>query len=410
MKKILIVTGILLTLLVVIYFQFRGNNAYADPRSPLYAGSKSCAKCHSKLYDSYLHTAHYIASSPATENTVHGSFAPGFNVFNISQNQKIVMEKRDSDLYQTYYRDGKIMQSNRFDIVFGGVKGESYLYWKNNRLYQLPLSYYNRQNQWSTSPGYQFNFVNFRSIGKRCLECHVSYVDELPQDNQLSRDEQFDKSTMIYGIDCERCHGPGAQHADFQTNNPGVKSAKFIARYANLSREQRMDMCGVCHSGIHTALLKTTFGFMPGDTFAKYKLPEFQRTLDTSHLDVHGKQLQLLQSSKCYMNSTMDCATCHDTHQNTRGNDVLYTQKCLNCHNKPNHVYCGMTNKLSAGVLKAKCISCHMPQLTTNAIAVQVTDKAPPVRFFVHTHHIAIYPQEVKKVLAFINSQIKTYY
>jgi hypothetical protein len=62
-----------------------------------------------------------------------------------------------------------------------------------------------------------------------------------------------------------------------------------------------------------------------------------------------------------------------------------------------------MTDKLSAGVLKDKCISCHMPELTTNVISVQTADKAPPVRFFVHTHHIAIYPQEVKKIMAFVN-------
>ncbi|WP_184546585.1 multiheme c-type cytochrome [Mucilaginibacter sp. FT3.2] len=402
MKKVIVVTGICVALLIVVYTQFNGNTAKADPRGEDYAGAMACAKCHSKVYNSYLHTAHYMASTPASANTVHGSFAKGFNVFAIDSNQRIVMEKRDSGLYQTYYVKGKAKQSNRFDIVFGGVKGESYLYWKGNQLHQLPLSYFNLQSEWSTSPGYKFSFIDFRSIGKRCLECHVSYIDELPQ-QQLSRDEQFDKSTLVYGIDCERCHGPGAQHVSFQTNNPTVKTARFIARYSTLTRDQKMDMCAVCHSGIHTALLKSTFAFMPGDTLAKFKLPEFQHSLDTSHLDVHGKQLQLLKTSKCYMYSKMDCATCHDTHQNTRGNDILYTQKCLSCHNKPNHVYCKMTDKLSADVLKTKCISCHMPELTTNVISVLVADKAPPVRFFVHTHHIAIYPQEVKKILAFIN-------
>ncbi|MDN3580113.1 multiheme c-type cytochrome [Mucilaginibacter flavus] len=404
MKKVLAIAGICIALLAILYVQLKPGTASADPRGNAYAGSKACARCHAKIADSYLHTAHFMASMPATAGTVHGSFAAGKNTFSIDQNQKIVMEKRGGGLYQTYYVDGKAKDAHRFDVVFGGVKGESYLYWKDDRLYQLPLSYFNRQDEWSTSPGYKFSFVDFRSIGKRCLECHVSYVNEMPgEKQQLSRDEQFDKSTMVYGIDCERCHGPGAQHVDFQTNNPQVKTAKFIARYASLSRAQRMDACAVCHSGIHTSLLKSTFGFMPGDTFAKYKLPEFQQHLDTTQLDVHGKQFQLLQSSKCYLNSKMDCGTCHDTHQNTRGNDVLYAQKCLSCHNNAGHTYCKMSNKLGADVLKSKCISCHMPELTTNVISVQVADKAPPVRFFVHTHHIAIYPQEVKKILAFIN-------
>ncbi len=391
-------------MLIVAYLQFKNNTAHEDPRGNLYVGSKACAKCHNKLYNSYLHTAHYIASIPADENTVHGSFAKGFNVFSINGSQKVVMERSRKGLFQTYYLDGKIKDRHRFDIVFGGIKGESYLYWKGNELYQLPLSYFSRQHQWSTSPGYGFSFVDYRSIGIRCLECHTSYINELPKEKEeLTGNEQFDKSTLVYGIDCERCHGPGAQHVDFHTSNPGVKRARYITSFASLSRGQKMDMCAVCHSGIHTALVRSTFGFMPGDTFAKFKLPEFQQSIDTGHLDVHGKQLQLLQSSKCYIKSNMDCSTCHDTHQNTRGNDILYTTKCLNCHNAPNHTYCKMTDKLSVEALKTNCISCHMPELTTKIISVKVSDKTPAVRFFVHTHHIAIYPQEVKKILAYIN-------
>jgi hypothetical protein len=150
-------------------------------------------------------------------------------------------------------------------------------------------------------------------------------------------------------------------------------------------------------------MLRSAFGFVPGDTFAKFKMPEFYKSIDTAHLDVHGNQLQLLQSSRCFINSKMDCATCHDTHQNSRGNDALYVQKCLDCHNSPNHNYCPMVNKVSAETLKANCIGCHMPALPTRAITIQVSDKLPSIQFFVHTHHIAIYPQEVKKILAYVN-------
>lgn len=404
MKKIIIVTIICLALISLVYFQLTNTAKAADPRGEAYAGAKACNKCHGNQYQSYLHTAHQMASIPATDTSVHGSFAKGENIFNIDKDQKIVMEKRAGGLFQTYYVKGKLKKEYRFDVVFGGVKGQSYLFWKGNELYQLPLSYYSQRHQWSTSPGYGFNFVDFRAIGIRCMECHASYIAQLPQSaEKLTGNDQFDKSTMIYGIDCERCHGPGAQHVEYQAENPGIKTSKFITRYASLTRGQRTDMCAVCHSGIHNVLLKSTFGFMPGDTFSKYKLPEFYQHRDTGAIDVHGKQLQLLQSSKCYMYSKMDCATCHDTHKNTRGNEVLYTQKCLGCHNTGNHTYCKMTNKLTADILQKNCISCHMPKLTTNVIKVQVADKAPPVRFLVRTHRIAIYPEEVKKVLAYIN-------
>jgi hypothetical protein len=38
------------------------------------------------------------------------------------------MTKTDSGLYQTNYINGSKTESERIDIAFGGVKGESYLY------------------------------------------------------------------------------------------------------------------------------------------------------------------------------------------------------------------------------------------------------------------------------------------
>ena len=90
--------------------------------------------------------------------------------------------------------------------------------------------------------------------------------------------------------------------------------------FKSLPRERKLDVCGVCHSGNKSPMLRSTFGFVPGDTLANYKLPEMVGAIDTGHLDVHGNQIQLLQSSKCFMGSKLDCQTCHDTHQNQRGN------------------------------------------------------------------------------------------
>jgi hypothetical protein len=403
MKKIVVISIILSILFVIVYFKFRAGKP-VDPRGYAYAGSAACAKCHSNVYNSYLHTAHYIASVPASANTVHGSFAKTINVFNVSASQKIVMEKRDGGMFQTWYLNGKFKESHRFDIVLGGVKGESYLYWKGNGLNQLPVSYYTKQNKWLMSPRYAPGFADFnRIITSRCMECHAAYIGNQPDDaQQLHTAEQFDKSTLVYSIDCERCHGPGAQHVDFQSNNPGVKTARFITRFSSLPRARRMDLCGVCHSGNKSQMLRSTFGFRPGDTLANFKLPDFVRAIDTGHLDVHGSQLQLLESSKCFINSKMDCATCHDTHQNQRGNTALFTQKCLGCHSTVNHNYCKMANALNAGLIKSNCIQCHMPALATGVIITPNMDKTFNADIFVHTHHIAIYPQEAKKILMMV--------
>ncbi|MDQ6761155.1 MAG: hypothetical protein M3015_00835, partial [Bacteroidota bacterium] len=350
MKKAVIIAGVLLILITIIYLSFNNNAIKEDPRGKAYAGSKTCVSCHSNIYNSYIHTAHYIGSGQAAENTLHGSFSSGNNIFHINDSQKIVMEKLDSGFFQSYYLNGKLEERYRFDIVLGGVKGESYLYWKDNKLYQLPLSYFSREHQWSTSPGYGFNFLasaSSRSIKKQCLECHASYISDLPAEEQgFNKEEKFDKSSLVVSIDCERCHGPAAEHADFQTHNPEVKTAHFITTYSSLNRSQKIDMCAICHSGKPIDKLRSTFEFVPGDSFSKFKIPELYTYVDTSRLDVHGNQLQLLQSSKCYTQSSLTCTTCHDVHQNTRGQDAVYVQKCLACHNTSHKINCTMKDGL----------------------------------------------------------------
>src|SRR5258708_5368295 len=105
MKKIVAVSVILLLLACVLYLKFTGDKP-VDPRGSAYAGSASCAKCHSNLYNGYLHTAHFVASIPAGSNTVHGSFAKNSDIFNVSASQKIVMEKLKNGMFQTYYLNG----------------------------------------------------------------------------------------------------------------------------------------------------------------------------------------------------------------------------------------------------------------------------------------------------------------
>lgn len=406
MKKIYVIAAICILIISVSYFQCRTTKA-EDPRGENYAGAATCVKCHSKIYNSYLHTAHFVAAIPADLKTVHGSFNKNNNTFYLSPTQNVVMEHRDSGLFQTYYLNGKIKESHRFDIVMGGIKGESYLYWKGDQLYQLPVSYYSKDNQWLLSPRFDPRSINFnRSITSRCMECHVSYIGDQPNNEQgLSTAEQFDKNSIVYSVDCERCHGPAAQHVAFQTDNPEVKTAKFITSYSSLPRARRMDMCGTCHSGNKSEVLKPTFGFKPGDTLSNFKLPGFVTENHSAPIDVHGNQLQLLESSKCFINTQMDCATCHDTHKNERGNVVLYTQKCFNCHSISKHNFCKIATESNMQFIRSNCIKCHMPALPSTAIISATLNKPISKEILVHTHYIAIYPAESKKILDMLDKK-----
>lgn len=404
MKKINLITAVCILIISSTYLQCRSNKTDVDPRGENYAGSAKCMKCHSDIYSSYLHTAHYVASIPADSATVHGSFNADSNTFYLTPTQKVVMEKHNGAMFQTYYKNGKIKESHRFDMVLGGVKGESYLSWNGNELSQLPISYYTNERQWLLSPRYDPRYINFhRTITSRCMECHASYIgDQANTEQGLTGAEQFDKSTLVYSIDCERCHGPGAEHVAFQTDNPSVKTSKYMVSYNSLPRARRMDMCGTCHSGNKSAVLKPTFEFSPGDTLSNFKLPGFETGIHTAGVDVHGNQMQLLESSKCFINSNIDCATCHNTHQNQRGNTLLYTQKCLNCHNTVKHSFLKTESIADQEFMRSNCINCHMPLLASKAIISATLNKPVSIDITVHTHSIAIYPEETKKILAML--------
>jgi hypothetical protein len=403
MRKIAVISITLLALLVAVFITCKSSSGN-DPRGTAYAGSAKCMQCHRAVFDNWQHTAHFLASSPASTNTVLGSFNPGSNVFAFNSTQKIVMQKLDSGLFQRYHINGKLTESHRFDVVLGGIKGQSYLYWKGNGLNQLPVSYYASPGTWFLSPRYVAGYAFERAIGSRCFECHASYIGDQPGNKQrLNETEQFDKTSLIYSIDCERCHGPGAQHVDFQINHPESKTARFITRFSSLSRAQKIDVCTVCHSGNKTEMLRSTFGFKPGDKLANFKLPGFVSMADTASLDVHGNQVQLLKSSKCFISSQMVCSTCHDVHQNQRGAINLFVQKCLTCHSEAKHTWCKVANASNAQLIQSRCIDCHMPALPSKVISASVNGKSLSADILVRTHHIAIYPAEVKKITAAIH-------
>jgi nitrate/TMAO reductase-like tetraheme cytochrome c subunit len=384
------------------------NNKKEDARGQVFAGSATCISCHKDVYNSYIHTAHFETSRPAALETIHGSFAKGHNVFSFGNGMSVTMEKRKDGLYQAGYEHGKPTTAQKFDITIGGVKAETYLYWKGNKLFELPMSYFSALHSWTNSPGYDTGQINFtRPIVRRCMECHSSYINELPNPNLslTNRTVEFDKSSLIYGIDCERCHGPAANHVNFHTQFPGVKQAKYITTYNALTRQQKLDACAVCHSGNKDVFIRSAFVFKQGDTLAKFKEHNFApQNTNPATLDVHGNQNGLLASSKCFVMSNMNCNTCHNVHTKESGNLVLYSQRCMSCHTTANHNVCKLLPKLG-DVIKKNCIDCHMPAKSSNMIQVEANGSELKVPYLVRTHRIAIYPQETKKIMAFINSQ-----
>ncbi len=124
-----------------------------DPRGEDYIGSAKCITCHKGIYDSYVKTAHNLSSLPASKDAIKGSFAKDSNTLYYRSTLKVAMVQNDSGFYQAAYIDDIEKQAARFDIVVGsGRKGQSYLYWYGDNIFQLPVSYYVPGKSWVNSP------------------------------------------------------------------------------------------------------------------------------------------------------------------------------------------------------------------------------------------------------------------
>ncbi len=353
-----------------------------------YAGSESCARCHKNIYDTHIHTAHYLTSRPAEGKYIKGNFEPGKNEFDYDSGRIVKMEKRDSGFYQVGYYEGSQRIIQRFDIVVGsGSKGQTYITRSQHQLYQLPVSYFTAADNWANSPLYPTYPVLFnRPITSRCLECHSSFASVISAPG--IEPEEFGNK-MIYGVDCEKCHGPAAKHVAFQTENPKETKAKFILNPATFSRQQNLDLCALCHGG---RLIKTkpSFEFVSGNKLSDYFAVDTTAP-NPDNIDVHGNQYALLRSSKCFKESnTMTCNSCHSPHVNERGNLSLFSQRCMSCHNTEHNNTCKLTASIGPSI-SLNCIDCHMPKKASRTITELLPGDKNPTAAMIRSHLIKVY-------------------
>ncbi|MFB9077631.1 cytochrome c3 family protein [Flavobacterium procerum] len=377
---------------------------YIDPRGTDYAGSESCIQCHKTQYDMAIKSSHFKATAPAVLGNVSGNFDSGDHTFIYDKNTKLVMEKDGDSLYQVLYQNGKETSRYKFDIVFGIKHAQTSVYWKNNNTYELPVSFYHSINNWGTSPGFPADKPYFdRMVVKDCYTCHSSNASSRIV-NQNSAEKNFmamdvediiDKKTIVYGIDCERCHGPAKQHTEFHLKNPNVKIANSITSFKTLNRQQKLDACALCHAGNDGMKLKSRFDFKPGNNLSDF-YRETRSINDTAQFDVHGNQFRLMAQSKCFISSEkMDCITCHNPHDNASKNMTSYSKICMSCHQTMKHSDKTLKS-MPRNLLTDNCVECHMPKKASNAINFQLSNNKKLSNYILRTHKIGIYANTKK--------------
>jgi hypothetical protein len=346
-------------------------------------GDSTCLSCHGDK-SSYEGTAHRRTSRHPSPATMPAGFRDGENVLRTSNpNLYFRMTADASGYYQTaVFGRGQdtTTRTERIAYVTGsGRKGQSFLYWKGNALYQLPVSYWTAAHFWINSPGYTDGVANFnRPIAPRCLECHGTFIQSVPSVADANR---FDSTSLILGITCERCHASGREHVARERSLLHAVRDPYVVNPARMSRERKMDACAQCHGGVGKPIGRS-FTYVAGkplDEFvARPPMPS------DAVVDVHGNQVALLQRSRCYQASQMTCLTCHDVHR-TQRNTVELSGRCLTCHTEKS---CGLY-PTQGHALVGRCVDCHMPERRSSIIVLsrEGKEERAPVR----SHWIKVY-------------------
>ncbi len=270
----------------------------------------------------------------------------------------------------------------RVDYVIGsGDHAANYLHrTADNQLIELPVTWYTSEGRWSMSPGYDRpDHLGFsRAITYRCLFCHNAYPD-VPEGAGNWDGETVMPSYLAEGIDCQRCHGPGAEHIAAVRGGKSVREMRAaIVSPVRLTPERQFEICMQCHLETTTTALpgsitrfgRPVFSYRPGQSLPDYIL-YFDHAPGPSNDDKFEfvSAPYRLRKSACFTATSgrLTCTVCHDPHVALSRREALRKTDaaCVNCHQ---HRSVGHPQS-------PDCASCHMPRrVGEDAIHIPVTD------------------------------------
>ena len=364
-----------------------------------YVDSKLCSSCHADVYNSYMRTA--MARSfarPAAKNEIE-DYSNNNSFFHAASATWFEMIRRDGQYYQRRYQIGfggvqTNIDETEIDYSIGsGSHARAYVHrTADGKLMQLPLAWYSEGGgHWGMAPGYGSADHQYgrRAVAYECFFCHNAYpemAERNPYINQRLRDEPIYPAELPEGIDCQRCHGPGANHiraaGEAQASPDSIRRA--IVNPARLSPAASLEVCLQCHlqsTSRHLPDSIRRFGRAPFSYVAGQPLADFRISFDRAPgsrqegIEIDHSAYRLMQS-QCFLKSggALTCVTCHNPHEPLDSGPkaaARYDGVCGSCHAS------ALEALVRAGShpATAGCVDCHMPKRrTTDVVHVVMTD------------------------------------
>ena len=371
-----------------------------------YLGPHACAACHADRVTEFRATRHFQACMLPEVNAMPVGFAPGKGVFHPRGGSvRFEMTRAKGEFLQSAIRRtpaGEERISSPIGLVYGAgaETDEVYFTWQEDRLSELPMSWLHPLGEWGTAGFDRDGSGDFsRGTSPRCMECHNTWMEHNP--GTLN---QYKRETMILGVTCEVCHGPGRDHVAFHQTHPEARSGQAVVHPKRLSRELQMDLCAQCHSNAikHRG---PAFNYRPGQPLEVHYKTLATKNPEDDHV---ANQVTYLRESKCFQKSeTLTCITCHNPHKAKALHDRgTGRSACLECHRAAD---CRERDQLPAAV-QDNCVGCHMPKgnkIQVNFDTAKIPNYAPVGKW---EHRIAVHPNARDEILlAWYQTQTDTH-
>ena len=421
LKQKVLRAGLIFAWLSLWFLLSPGYESYREQRRPVvitnrpvevprdgYVGAKECKACHPGEHNSWTNTWHRTMTQVASPESVVGDF-DGVDLQ--WQGFKTRLERRKDRYFAKVYEKGKY---DWHEVVMTTGSHHMQAYWysrgENQPLGQLLFTYLIEDARWVPrdavflKPPSMVPSDETGAWNDTCIGCHAT----------RGRPGFVENSSMVkteaseFGISCEACHGPGAEHVNANRTSPVRRYRKHlddggdetIVNASRIAKERSAEVCGQCH-GIKTptnqvpGALERGFDYRAGDVLVDTGRvilrggPDSKTPDNPMPAELHdmffwpdgmarpsGREVNGLIESPCYERGELSCVSCHDMHKSdddarsfeTWADDMLgpemrTNEACLQCHQD-------FADKVEAhsrhatGSSGSQCMNCHMPYTT----------------------------------------------
>lgn len=375
-----------------------------------YVTSQSCRSCHPREHATWYGSYHRKMTQTATPDSVLGHFdgrvlpyhGKSYRLFREGdtywfevdgERRQIRLTTGSHHMQAYWYEVGHGRAQEFFPFIFLVPEQQwiprEYVFLQPTVEVNDPVKELSEEQEWQINR--QWNYS--------CLNCHTT--------NPRPHFPQIDTQVSEFGIACEACHGPGAEHVA-ANQDPRRRYGLHLARSGGdptmldpteLDARLGSQVCGSCHGVTEPhpeefqTSLRTGRTYRPGDDLndtrgicrpsegadavaeACPNLDPQLRFWSDGMLRVSGREYIGLVDSPCFEGGELSCFSCHQMHPQADdprplsewASDQLHLEMdgntaCLQCHGELKEPTALAAHTFhAADSTGSQCYNCHMP-------------------------------------------------